>query len=165
MSKIYVVDTSYLLELYKVPGSSSAVLYEPVKERIARAIKDKAMLFIPLPCVIEFASHLADAADKQTALSIARAFKVELALSLENKGVWRVTPCYDSPRAFHDGFGTFISDHLLAGVGLCDSFTIAEATRLAEKYESFGYRVHVLTLDEALKAHEPHTEEDPFVGL
>jgi len=36
--------------------------------------------------------------------------------------------------------------------------------RLKEKYKKYNHLVHIWTKDKGLKAYEPDTEENPFVG-
>ena len=164
MSVIYVVDTSYLLELYRVPGFSTPTHYPNVVAKVSSAVSSGGLLFLPLPCVIEFANHLADSSNKQRALEIGRSFGAEIALSLRNSGPWRVAPVREDLSLFHTTLTTFLGHHLLSGVGLCDVLTIDLARRLAADYQSLGYQVHIFTLDRALKAHEPNPEINPYVG-
>jgi len=48
-------------------------------------------------------------------------------------------------------------------IGLTDASIIAEARRLKSKYGKEA-RVHIWTKDVRLKAHEPNSESDAFVG-
>jgi hypothetical protein len=61
---ILVIDTSYLLELFRVPGHSEEKVICEIRTRYEQAIKDKAMLFVPLPCIFELGNHIADVRDE-----------------------------------------------------------------------------------------------------
>jgi len=60
MTAIFVIDTSYLLELFEVPKSSDPQAVTEVRKRYAEAVEGSARLFVPLPCLLELANHIAD---------------------------------------------------------------------------------------------------------
>lgn len=61
--RIYVVDTSYLLELYRVPGWCDADAIPEIRKRFKRAWKQGDRLFLPLGCLLEYGNHVADIKD------------------------------------------------------------------------------------------------------
>ncbi len=49
LSRVYVIDTSYLLELFAVPGHSTKEARDKIKIRIAAAAQSGARLYVTVP--------------------------------------------------------------------------------------------------------------------
>lgn len=50
-----VIDTSYLLELFAVPGNTQLQAAKAVQAKFAQAFNSNAQLFVPLPVLFELA--------------------------------------------------------------------------------------------------------------
>ncbi|MBE2214386.1 MAG: hypothetical protein IAE82_10985 [Opitutaceae bacterium] len=164
MKSIVVIDTCYLLELYKVPGFSSEANFAGVYDKIQTANSTNAQLVVSIPCILEFANHLADASSRGRSLEIAVKFRTHLESSIKEKSPWTIVPAIDSMEELGSAVLDFMQNHLVTGVGLCDVFTIRIARALKNKYAAFGCSVHIFTMDCTLKAHEPDEEKQPFLG-
>ena len=55
----YVIDTSYLLVLFKVPNMYSPKALKEIKWRFEKAINSNSRLFVPCPCICELGNHIA----------------------------------------------------------------------------------------------------------
>ena len=160
---IIVMDTSYLLELFAVPGFCSKASVAEVKKRFERAVQEKASIYVPLPCLFELANHVADVKDGGRRKILADSL-VSTVESCTSKGApWIITP-FDMGNALPRPCRAFAADYAPRGIGLTDAFTIGEALRLKKKYNGPRYCVHIWTKDHALKACEPDTEAEPFLG-
>ena len=60
---VYVIDTSYLLELFEVPGYSTEVAVAEIRKRVADAARSGARLYVTVPSVYELAKHISDVRD------------------------------------------------------------------------------------------------------
>ena len=161
---VYVIDTSYLLELFQVPTFSDSVSISEVKNRFDNAIRTKSRLYVPLPCIFEFAKHIAGVNDGSVRNRIARYFCETVKSSVEKGGPWIIIPSINIEKLpqFCDNY---IKQYVSQKFSLTDTFIITEARRIKKEYGSFGYKVHIWTKDTSLKAHEPDTEEDPFLRV
>ena len=60
LSRVYVIDTSYLLEIFAVLGYSTKEAIDEIRSRIAAATKSGARLFVTVPSIYELANHIFD---------------------------------------------------------------------------------------------------------
>lgn len=167
-----VVDTSYLLELFKVPGSFTAQANIAIRARFDAAFGASARLYVPVPVIFELANHIADVADG----AARRRLSMELAQTIKS--------CHDTsiPWLIVPTSGDEILEDLSNVLALCDSFSTEfamqkcgltdtsvavvarELKRRALQYPANSQPVvHIWTRDHALKAHEPDKEPFPFV--
>lgn len=60
---VYVIDTSYLLELYAVPGHSTQEAVDEIRSRFTDAVRQGARLYVTVPSIYELANHIAHISD------------------------------------------------------------------------------------------------------
>lgn len=165
---LYVVDTSYLTELFGVPGFSDQESTREVRRRFEEAFSRDYRLFVPIPCLLELADHISDLQDENRRRQLANELLKSVKLSMDKGKPWNVIPAgalEDFLRQFRQAFEAFARRHVSRrGLGLTDSFSAQEARRLKTKYAGLNYRVHIWTKDRGLKRLEPDQEEDPFIG-
>ncbi len=157
----YVIDTSYLDELFAIPNYCTGDGSIEVRKRYRKAIEDAASLFVPLPCIFEIGNHIASIL--QGGLRTQAATKVgEAVRSAFASGVpFTITPA-DLPVTIDEVFRAFTEELVVQGVGMTDAFVIREALRIRAATDN-SFEVHIWTRDTALKAREPDNEADPFV--
>lgn len=164
MTRVLVVDTSYLLELLAVPGCSNGRCSQAVRDLFKTAFKDGDRIFVPLPCIFEVGNHIVDVRDGGARRRIAEVFVKTVTSSVKDNNPWIITPAQSLellPAICQD----FLSNHAHDGVGLSDCCIVHEADRLKRKYhDKDNYCVHIWTKDTRLKAREPDTEENAFLG-
>ena len=163
MNRIYIIDTSYLLELYQVPGKSDAGSSREVKKRFITAISDQARMLIPLGVLFELCNHIAGVAngDQRAKLSWRVAQDVEESCTNPHFP-WRLTPA-DSLERLRVHIDRYAKAFAPMQIGLTDTQVTAVADDSKSKHSGLDYNVHIWTRDAALKAFEPDTEPDPFV--
>ncbi len=163
MTEIFVIDTSYLLELFAVPDASDPSAVEEVRRRYRDAVAGDARLFVPLPCLFELANHIVDVRDGSVSHRLANHLTKQVRASIEDDGEWTLVPLREAGH-FPRLWDRFAQEFARQGVGLTDTCVIEEARRLKrERYGGSLFTVHIWTRDQALKAYEPVREEDPFV--
>jgi hypothetical protein len=163
MTKAYVVDTSYLLELYRVPGFCSDKAVAEIVRRVGCAIEAHDTLHVPFGCILELGNHIADVPNGQARHELASRLETDIEGSVLSAVPWAITPA-PVDRELVALLSSFRSDFAFQGLGLVDSDIIGIARRLKSKYGTLGYSIHIWTKDQRLKAHEPDPEESPFVG-
>jgi len=160
--RVYVIDTSYLVELFRIPGFSQESAVKKVRKRYSIAIENASRLYVPLPCIFELGDHIAKVDNGNSRRKAGKVFCDTITSSVERNIPWIITPSTEIellPRFCE----IFLENCVKQCIGLTDTFTIQEAHRLKKKYVSFGYKVHIWTKDKSLKAHEPDFENDPFL--
>jgi hypothetical protein len=165
---VFVIDTSYLFEFFKLPGSEEKAIIE-IRKRITNAVLDNnTLLYVTLPCLFELGNHIADVRDENRRQKLAHAFSNTIKTCLEKENPWTIIPCVAIKELFGllDNFThkSVIQCQKDKCIGLVDTSIVDEAMRLKDKYKSFGYKVHIWTKDERLKAQEPDPENNPFLG-
>ncbi len=164
LSRVYVIDTSYLLELFAVPGHSSQEARDEIRSRIAAAAKSGARLYVPVPSIYELANHISQVSDGNARRSLAEQVRDTVLSSLDQGAPWTIIPSQQLD-TFKNLIASFVDNHVIQGIGLSDSTLIDEARRLKNTtYRERGCPVHIWTTDEALKAWEPDNEPDAYLG-
>jgi len=158
---VLVIDTSYLLELYRVPHYSNDASHAAIKARFGKAIEQKSQLYVPFPAIFEVANHIVDGRDPGPRKKLAELFVGHVLQSFEKGQPFVITPALDEA-SLKELLQQFANEFAPQRVGLTDTSIVSEAKRLKQKYGA-SYNVHIWTKDRRLKAHEPDFERDPFV--
>jgi predicted nucleic acid-binding protein len=159
---VLIVDTSYLLELYKVPAFFSPAHHAQVKSRFERAVEAKSRLYVPFPVLFEVANHIVDGRAEGSRVALAKRFVGDVLRSIEKATPFIITPAIDE-----DGMKAllrvFAEEMARERIGLTDSSIIEAAVRLKQSYGAHA-RIHIWTKDRRLKAREPDAEPNAFVN-
>lgn len=172
--RIYVVDTSYLLELLRVPQNYQEESHVIIKAKISEAIDKGDRLYVPFPVVFELANHIADVKDSSRRKVLADKFREFVSQSLESQtsSMWTITPPANAQTiaelmtALDESTGRFVSEFSSQKLDLTDTVIIMEAERLRKKHKSTKlkpYLVHIWTRHKPIKSREPDPEPDAFV--
>ena len=163
-SQVYVIDTSYLLELFAVPSHSTKEATDEIRSRFAAAAKSGARLYVPVPSIYELANHISHVSDGNVRRSLAKVVQKYVLSSLDDGTPWIIIPSQQLD-TFKKLIVSFVDNHVIQRIGLSDSTLIDEAHRLKrDRYGGRGWRVHIWTKDEALKAWEPDSEPRAYLG-
>lgn len=162
--RIYVLDTSYLTELFEVRRFSEPHAVRKVRNRVKAALASGCMLVVPAPCLFQLADHINDERNNDALRhKLCQELLESVESSLDKSKPWTITPAAgtDLLDQLRSSLKVFVRDYNDHNVNLTHSFAIEEARRLKKKY--FGYQVHVWTRNRELKKLEPDSEENPFV--
>ena len=160
MTRVFVLDTSYLAELYSVPGFSEAAFSRALRKKIAR--ETGARFHVPVGCLYKLCDHIADVGDGNQRHQLARQVATDVKSSMARGLPWLMSPAagLDTIAEFVQRFA-FNPEHLK--IGLTNSEVIEIANALRTKYGTDpGYKVHIWTRNRRLKAHEPDPEPAPL---
>lgn len=161
---VYVIDTSYLLELYAVPGHSTQEAVDKIKSRFKDAVKQGARLYVTVPSIYELANHIAGVSNGNARWPLAKELRNAILCSLDKAVPWTIIPSQELS-ALKELIVSFVDNHVLACIGLSDSTLIDEADRLKRTtYRGSDWRVHIWTKDKKLKAKEPDREPHAYLG-
>lgn len=164
LSRVYVIDTSYLLEIFAVPGHSTKEARDAIRSRIAAAAKSGARLYVTVPSIYELANHISHISDGNARRSLAEQVRDTILTSLDQGTPWTIIPSHQLD-TFKKLIVSFVDNHVIQGIDLSDSTLIDEARRLnRERYGGPGWRVHIWTKDKKLKALEPDNEPRAYLG-
>ena len=160
---VCVMDTSYLCELFGVPGCSTTDSITEIRRRFKRAAEVGSRFYVSVPAICELAGHIADVADGRVRRSLSMKLKDTVVESIDGGRPWNLLGMGDE-RAMEKHMDGFVR-HASEGLSLVDSVLIDEANRLRrETYRGLAWRVHIWTKDRRLKAREPDREPKPFLG-
>ena len=162
-----VIDTGYLVELFKIPKHFTEENAKEVKHRLELAIKDKYRLYIPTPVVFELANHITHVNDGNIRQELVNKFSKIINECLDDKvTLFNIVPFDNSAvvkelsNNLKDFVQQFADDFARQGLGFTDSAVLLEAQSLKTKTNC----VHIWTTDAPLKPYEPDTEANPFIG-
>jgi len=159
---VFFIDTSYLLELFSVPGCFEEAAVKEIKKRYAQAIEDKSRFFVPLPCIFELGNHIADVKKESSRNRLKTKLSETVISCVKENNPWIITPSIEI-ESLPDLWETFSKPEMRRGLSLTDTSIIREAHKFKEKQSSFDYKVHIWTRDRELKAREPDSERNPFL--
>ena len=152
---LIVVDTSYWVELLKIPKRFSEEKHLAIREKFAWAVERKATLYFPLPCVYELANHIAHVRNGNA--------RRNLAEQLYQTVTVQQLPIVVTPACAVNELSVFIehfkNEYVTQGIGLADAAVIDAARHLKNP----NNQVHIWTLEATIKAREPDEEPAPFV--
>ena len=160
---IYVIDTSYLLELFACGRDSNAQASAEVRKRFKQANAGGGRFFVPLPCLFELGDHIADVGHDELRKKLADKLVSTVKSSLASNNPWTITPTGSPEVILPKLLERFAPAAAKQKIGLVDTFTWDESLRLKVKLADVKARVHIWTNDRSLKGKEPDTEPNPFL--
>lgn len=169
--RMYVVDTGYILELFRVGTQFSEEGHRKVVDKFKMAITSKSRLYVPLPVLFEVANHIAGVSDFPNRRRLVNEFLATVSDSVQKSNPWIITPPGDPDsiqelmNALGYSVNRFATEFAEQEISLTDTIVIMEAERLKDAYPSTTlkqYFVHIWTTDSGVKTREPDTEPNPF---
>jgi len=165
-----VVDTGYLLELFRVPLLHTAEGHQRVVEKFEELIAAGGRIYVPVPVIFEFANHVAQVADGNARQALANNLRASVTTSIEKQSPWIIIPSMGE-RILLDLADTlalcnaFAVEFAVQAISLTDTSVISVARHItaAANQRVPPAPVHIWTRDAQLKAHEPSAEANAFV--
>ena len=162
MATVFVLDTSYLCEFYRVPRCYRSGFSDKIQQRMRD--QSTGRFFLPLGCLYQLCDHIGDVENGHKRRKLAKAVESDVNSSIEKVIPWIIVPATDVKAGLSGLLRRFSEDPAHLEMGLTDSTVISEAERLKKEYTtSLGYRVHIWTTDRRLKVYEPDPEPDPLL--
>lgn len=153
MSEVTILDTSWVLELYQVPGDSKKTRHAEVLRRTSVAARGG--LFVTLPVLFEVANHIVHVRDGNVRRRLVSRFRCDLKRSLEEDVPWIVVTSMDDGILLRSEDLIALSDRFLQesgpGYSFADISVIDLATELRRKIRTV--KVRILAFDEQLRSY------------
>lgn len=164
MAKIIVLDTSFLLELFKVPLDHVQEKHEMAVALFEDAIKKSYDIYCPLGVLYELANHIVDIQNHAAQRVIAENFKTMVLSAWTKNTPFTIVPSGNSEHAFIElsSLPTLCQryqENIRQGLGLTDCSIIDVAMTIKKGYEQRDKKwpAHIWSCHRALKAMEPDT--------
>ena len=90
VSGVAILDTSWLLELYRVPGNFEESRTPQVHEETAEVVEAGCELFVTVPVLFEVASHITHVRDGRRRRSLGERLRDDTASSIERESPWTI---------------------------------------------------------------------------
>lgn len=90
LSGVAILDTSWLLELYQVPGYFEAPRTPQVREETAEVIEAGCELFVTVPVLFELASHITHVRDGRRRRTLGNRLRDDIGSSVDRRRPWTV---------------------------------------------------------------------------
>jgi predicted nucleic acid-binding protein len=162
---VYVVDTSYLVEFYKVGRHWKEINHQEVKKRFNEAIRNKCRLYVPVPVIFEIANHIAHVKDDNQRKQLVERFNKDIQDSFKFDSPFNLVPGkdFESVELLVNNIIQFAEQYAKLGLSLTDASVYLQAKQLKQDYKKLkNHAIHIWTLDGGLKRKEPDQEENPF---
>lgn len=160
---IYIMDTSYLIELVGCGRDSNKIASDEVRKRFKQANAAGGRFFVPLPCLFELGDHVADVGHDALRMELVKGLVQTVKDSLSSCKPWTITPTGSPDEILPKLMDRFSPVAIKQKIGLVDAFTWEEADRLKARFANMKARVHIWTNDRSLKGKEPDTETNSFL--
>ena len=160
---VFVVDTSYLVELFSCGRRSNPAASKIVRERFRVTNMAGGRFFVPLPCLFELGDHIADVRRDDLRQKLANKLLETVKSSLATTNPWTITPTGSPEDILPSLLERFVPLVTKMQIGLVDAFTLEEARRLKESHKAYKARIHIWTNDRNLKHNEPDPELKPYL--
>jgi len=160
---IYIMDTSYLIELVGCGRDSNKTASDEVRKRFKLANAAGGRFFVPLPCLFELGDHVADVGHDDLRKRLVEGLFDAVKTSLSSCKPWTITPTGSPDQILPRLMERFSPVAIKQRIGLVDAFTWEEADRLKVRFTNVKARVHIWTNDRGLKGKEPDAEHNPFL--
>ncbi len=159
-NRFFVVDTGYLLELFKVDGHYNDNIHQIITDKFEKAATQGFQFYVPISVLFELANHIGNIDNGHRRKQLAEKLAKTVMSCVKEKNPWIITPCKElaSVEQLAETLLKFSSEYSIQGLGLTDTSVLLEANRLYEKYKQHGYKIHIWTTERTLKAFEPDTE-------
>ena len=165
IKRFYVIDTGYLVELFKVDGHFNQDSHQIIAQKFNAVNKiESDRIYVPISVLFELANHIAHVNNGGRRIKLASKLATIVKECVENENPWIIEPCEElkSVQNLYETLLKFSHEYSAQGLGLTDTSVLLIAEELRKKYDR-SYLIHIWTTDRALKALEPDTEQNPFV--
>ena len=90
LSGVAILDTSWLLELYRVPGYFEESRTDPVRTETSELIDAKFELFVTVPVLFEVASHINHVRDGRRRHTLGKRLHRDITKSIDRESPWTI---------------------------------------------------------------------------
>ena len=139
-----ILDTSWLLELYRVPHYFDESRTLPVRTETANLIEAGCELFVTVPVLFEVASHITHVRDGHHRRTLGERLRDDITCSIGRESPWTITTVGRNI-LFRSQDVIQLAERFLESSGPNYSFANISIIDLAENLRRSGRRVKILT--------------------
>jgi len=156
MSKAAILDTSWLLELYRVPRDSDADRTDQVREETTEIVGDDGELFVtvPVPVPFEVASHITRVKDGRQRRRLSKKLFEDVKSSMGQDEPWTIIGVGKDVLLRTEDL-LHLAERFLQESGPNHSFANISIIDLATELRKRNPDTTILTFNAALKSHSP----------
>ena len=152
LSGVAILDTSWLLELYRVPGYFDEARTAPVRTETAECIDAEYELFVTVPVLFEVASHINHVRDGRLRRSLGERLLGDITSSIEHGSPWTIANVgQEILLRSQDVIG--LARRFIDSAGPNYSFADISIIDLATELRRPGRTVKILAFDEQLTSY------------
>ena len=144
-----ILDTSWLLELYRVPGYFQESRTDPVRTETADLIDARCELFVTVPVLFEVASHITHVRDGRRRRALGETLRDDITSSINRDVPWTITTV-GKEILFRSQDVVRLAERFLESSGPNYSFADISIIDLAAELRRPGRTVKILAFDEQL---------------
>ena len=152
LSGAAILDTSWLLELYRVPDYCKESRTLPVRTETAELIEAGCELFVTVPVLFEVASHITRVRDGQHRRTLGEKLRDDITSSINRESPWTITTV-GRKILFRSEDVIRLAERFLESSGPNYSFADISIIDLAAELRQPGRTVKILAFDEQLAAY------------
>ena len=152
LSSTTILDTSWLLELYQVPGYCKESRFPRVRKEIADIVGAGGELFVTVPVLFEVANHVTHVRDGRRRRTLSEKLRNDIKSSLDGESPWTIVATGKDVLLRSEDV-IRLADRFLQTSGYNYSFADISIIDLATGLRSRGRTVKILTFDEQLAAY------------
>ena len=152
LSRAAILDTSWLLELYRVPGYFKESRTLPVRTETAELINAKCELFVTVPVLFEVASHITHVRDGRRRHALGKKLSDDITSSIDRERPWTIATV-GRGILFRSQDVIRLAERFLESSGPNYSFADISIIDLAAELRRTGRTVKILAYDEQLASY------------
>ena len=152
LSDAAILDTSWLLELYRVPGHFEPSRTSPVLTKTAELVDAGGELLVTVPVMFEVASHITHVHDGGRRRTLAGKLRDDIRNSLGRESPWTITSV-GSDILLRSRDVMKLAEKFLEASGPNYSFADISVIDLAAELRRSGKTVKILAFDQQLESY------------
>lgn len=152
MNTSIIIDTSWLLEVYRVPGHFQDSRTDIARQEVSSAVERNERLWVTVPVLFEVANHISHVSQGHSRRELSRRFVEDIRGSFEREVPWIVSSVETGILLRADDI-VRIADQFLQHKGPHYSFTDISIVDLAEQFRRRKQKARILSFDERLQAY------------
>ena len=151
MSDATILDTSWLLELYRVPGDSKPQRHAHVLVQAKEAAQGR--MYVTVPVLFELANHIVRVRNGHHRRRLIMKFREHLGSSLRDAAPWTVAHALQNDILLRAQDLIKLADRFAEGSGAGYSLADISIIDLAQWLQQRQLNVRILTFDQQLEAY------------
>ena len=153
LSDATILDTSWLLELYEVPGDSKPQRHESVLKQAKEAWLGRMNVYVTVPVLFEVANHIVHVRNGHHRRRLIVRLQKDLSASLRDEVPWVVVGALQNDILMREQDLIKLANRLVAESGHGYSLADISIIDLAQRLQKRQLNVSILAFDKQLEAY------------